>query len=109
MRASFGLASARLLPQNLDSSRGPRRQQYLSVLLDRKAEYAAHVEALGACRGDPADQFGRYRAAATLGPAIEDRLHFRRVPCHDDVGEQAQRVGDGLLFILALSLVVGCS
>ena len=91
----------------MDFWRGPRRQQSLRILLDREAEYSAHIQALGACRGNPADQFRRYSAAATLGPAIEDGLHFRRVPCHDDVGEQAQGVGDGLHLILALGLIVG--
>jgi hypothetical protein len=28
------------------------------------AEHASHIEALGACRGDPPDQFRGYRTAA---------------------------------------------
>src|ERR1019366_7968192 len=88
-REYFGTVRAYLSPKTVDFCGDPGRQQCLSVLLDRKAEYAPHIEALGAGRGDPADQFRRYGAAATHGPGIEDRLHFRRVPGHDDVGEQA--------------------
>ena len=48
----------------------------VGVLLDREAEYAPHVEALGAPRGDSRDQFRRDGTAAALRPAIEDGLHF---------------------------------
>ena len=33
---------------------------------------------------------------APVGPPIQHRLHLRRVPGHHDVGQQAQRIGDGL-------------
>ena len=79
----------------------------LEVEFDRKAENAAHVQALGARRGASRDQFRWYRPVSALRPAIEDRLHFRRVPGHDDVGEQAQGIRDGLHFILALGLIAG--
>jgi hypothetical protein len=49
---------------------------------------------LGARRGDSRDQLRRDGTATALRPAIEDRLHFRGVPGHDDVGEQAQGIGD---------------
>src|ERR1019366_1971203 len=49
----------------------------------------------------------RYGAVPASRPAVEDRLHFRRVPRHDYVGEQVQRVGDGLHFVLALGLIIG--
>ena len=48
-----------------------------------------------------------YGAVSAPRPAIEDRLHFCRIPRHDDIGEQAQRIGDRLHFVLALGLIVG--
>jgi hypothetical protein len=69
MRRFFGIASANLRLQKLDSWGDPGRQQYVGILLDEKLEYTAHVEALGARRGAPRDQFRRYRTTATLRPA----------------------------------------
>lgn len=43
-------------------------------MLDGKAENATHIEALGTRRGDPANQFRRYRSAATLWVLLEDVL-----------------------------------
>jgi hypothetical protein len=40
-----------------------------------------------------------------LGPAIEDRLHFRRVPGHHDIAQQAQCIRNRLHFILTLGLM----
>ena len=77
------------------------------MLLDEKLKYPAHIQALGTRRGAPCDQFRRDGTAATLGPAIKDRLHFHRVPRHHDIGEQAQGIGDGLHFILTLGLMAG--
>jgi hypothetical protein len=68
--------------------RDPGRQQLVGVLLDGEAEYAPHIDTLGARRGDSRDQFRRDGTATALRLAIEDGLHFRRVPGHDDVGEQ---------------------
>jgi len=107
VRFSFGSVRADLSPQDLKFCRCPGWQQDRCVALDGKAENATHIEALGTRRGDPADQFRRYRSAATLGPAIEDRLLLCGVPGHHDIGEQAQRVGDDLHFILALGLIAG--
>ncbi len=66
-----------------------------SVLLNRDAEHAAQIDAFCAGRRDAADQLLRYRRGGACVPAIQYQLHFHRVPGHDDVGEQAQRVGDG--------------
>jgi hypothetical protein len=55
-RDYFGTVRAYLSPKTVDFCGDPGRQQYCSVLLDRKAEYAPY----------PADQFRRYGAAATL-------------------------------------------
>jgi len=79
----------------------------LEIQLDWKAEDSSHIQTLGARRRASRDQFWGYGAVSAPRAAIEDHLHFRRVPRHDDIGEQAQRVGDGLHFILALGLIIG--
>ena len=87
----------------------PGRHQGVSISLDEKLEYPAHIQSLGTRRGAPRDQFRRDGTAATLSPAIEDRLHFHDVLGHHHIGEQAQRIGNGLHFILALGLMAGDS
>jgi hypothetical protein len=76
-------------------------------LLDREAEHASHVDALGTGRRDASDEFRRHGARAPRIPTIKDRLHLRGVPSHDDIGEQAQGIGDGLHFLVALGLIAG--
>jgi hypothetical protein len=76
-------------------------------LLDREAEHASQVDALGTGRRDASDEFRRHGARAPRIPAIKDRLHLRGVPSHDDIGEQAQGIGDGLHFLVALGLIAG--
>ena len=49
--------------QNLKFWGFPGGQQDRGISLDRKAEYAAHIETLGTRRGDPTNQFRRYCTA----------------------------------------------
>lgn len=73
------------------------------VALDREAEDAAQIDALQPRGRDPPDEFWR-DDLAPVGPAIQHRLHLRRVPGHHNVGQKAQRVGHRLHLVDALGL-----
>jgi hypothetical protein len=88
-RSDLRLSAIRSVSRSF--SRSDRRQDFVRIALDRKAEYAAQVDALGPSRCYVANELGRNRTTTMLCPMIEDSRHLSRVPGHDDIGAQVVR------------------
>ena len=61
----------------------PRRQNLIGIPVNWEAKHPSQVDVLQPGRGNLPHQF-RWNDLSPVGPAIQDCLHLRRVPCHHD-------------------------
>ena len=86
-----------------DFRKGLRRQNLLCVALSGESEDAAHIDSLQPRWRDPLSEL-RGDKLPPIRPDLKCCLHLHRVPRHHDVGQQVQRIGDGLQLLSLLRL-----